>query len=173
MDKTSPEPKKKKKVSTPLILVVVWALIIVLFGFALYQDDSDTDAAYVPVEPQIESPTDEQEEELARVSEMTEEQKEQARGRDLIRLEHMRQLMSALADYNEDNGNYPDDFDNLVPDYISSVPVNPDPGGMVYNYTGIGTKPYSYYEMAYRLEVGTDGIGPGMHIASPDGIAYP
>ena len=85
----------------------------------------------------------------------------------------MKMLRATLESYRDDNEHYPELIEDLVPDYLESLPQNPGPGGQPYVYTGIGSKPYSYYDMSYTLEVGAEGIEPGMHIVSPGGLATP
>ncbi len=155
----------------PVILVVVWVFIIVLFGYSLWQDKSDESSDDTFFEETTIVPAINTNTRLA--DNMTDEQKNQARIRDSMRLSHMRMLQSTFQSYYDDNEYYPEYIENLVPDYLESLPQNPGPGGQAYVYTGIGSKPFSYYDMSYVLEVGADGIGPGMHIMSPSGIATP
>ncbi len=158
--------KKKKSYKVPVILVFVWVLIAVLFGYSLWID-KDIDTNTTPTETAIESLDAE---EVARAIEMTEQQKEQARIRDGIRIEHVKSFRTALATYHGDNEKYPEIVADLVPDYLESIPENPSPGGLTYNYTGIGSSPFRYYEFAYKLEVGVENISAGLHVASPDSL---
>lgn len=104
---------------------------------------------------------------------MSPEQKAQAEIRDQKRVEDIKRLNIAMAQYYKDNESYPDELVKLTPKYIDMIPGNPVPGGINYSYTGIGTEPYKFYDLAYVLEVGTEGIDPGMHYATPNGIAQP
>jgi len=160
--------QKKKSYKVPAILVFVWVLIIILFGYSLFIDkDADTNTTPTETTTTIESPDAES---VAAAVEMTEQQKEQARVRDGIRVEHVKSFRSALALYQADHEKYPETVTDLVPDYLESIPGNPSPGGVTYNYTGIGSSPYRYYELAYKLEVGTQNISAGLHVASPDSL---
>lgn len=165
MEEKQPE-KKKKSYKVPAILVFVWILIAVLFGYSLWvEKDSNTNTA--PTETTIESPDAE---EVAEAIEMTEQQRKQALVRDGIRIEHVKSFRTALATYHGDNEKYPETVADLVPDYLESIPENPSPGGLTYNYTGIGSSPFRYYEFAYKLEVGVENISAGLHVASPDSL---
>jgi len=161
------EEQKKKKYKMPTILIFVWILIIALFGYSLLIDKDDTDANTTLTGTTIESPDAE---EVAETIEMTEQQKEQAQVRDGIRIEHVKLFRTALATYHGDNEKYPETVAELVPDYLESIPENPSPGGLTYNYTGIGSSPFRYYEFAYKLEVGVENISAGLHVASPDSL---
>ena len=102
-----------------------------------------------------------------------------AKNRDKQRVEDVKAIREAMEKFYKDNEAYPGDFVALVPDYLSDVPTNPSPGGVDYSLTGIGaeiepgTQLFAYYDMVYALEVGADGIEPGIHVANPDGIALP
>lgn len=165
------QKENKKSYKMPVILVVVWVLIIMLFGYGIWQDKSDESSNDISFEETTIAPAANTN--TTPADNMTDEQKNQARIRDSMRLSHMRMLQSILQSYYDDNEYYPEYIKNLVPDYLESLPQNPGPGGRAYVYTGIGSKPYSFYDMSYVLEVGADGIGSGMHIMSPSGIATP
>ena len=169
MPEENQEQPKKRSYKVPIILVVVWGAIIALFSYSLLAN-KDTDA--VPVTNLVETTIDATPV-INAAPKMTDAQIQQSRIRDTIRLNDMRSLRSALQEYNNDNGNYPEELDNLIPDYMETLPQNPVPGGQTYVYTGIGSKPYSYYDMTYELEVGAEGINPGLHVTSPGGIATP
>jgi len=104
---------------------------------------------------------------------MAPEEKAQAELRDKKRVEDMKRLTIALAGYYKDKEEYPKELTSLLPKYIDAIPGNPSPGGINYSYTPIGAEPYKFYDMAYVLEVGTEGINAGMHYATPNGIAQP
>ncbi len=166
MEETKPE-QKKKSYKVPSILVFVWVLIIILFGYSLWIDKDDTNTNTTATKTTIEPPDAD---EVAAAAEMTEQQKEQALVRDGIRIEHVKSFRTALATYYGENEKYPETVADLVPDYLESIPENPSPGGLTYNYTGIGSSPFRYYEFAYKLEVGTQNISAGLHVASPDSL---
>jgi len=166
MEEAKPE-QKKKSYKVPSILIFVWVLIIILFGYSLWIDKDDTNTNTTATKTTIESPDAD---EVAEAIEMTEQQREQARVRDGIRIEHIKSFRSALESYNADHGKYPEAVVDLIPDYLESIPENPSPGGLAYNYTGIGSSPFRYYEIAYKLEVGIENISSGLHVASPDSL---
>jgi len=161
---------EKKSHKVPIILVVVWVLIIVLFGYSLWQDKSDESSDDI-MAGESTAVSDTANTNTASVEEMTEEQRDQALLRDTKRLSDMKLFRVTLETYRSDNGNYPETLDDLIPDYAEFLPR--DPLGQPYVYTGIGSKPYTYYDMSYNLEVGAEGIEAGMHIASPNGLATP
>lgn len=104
---------------------------------------------------------------------MLPEQKAQAEVRDQKRLEDIKRLQAVLLQYFKEKQSYPKELAELVPKYIEMIPVNPAPGGASYNYTPIGTAPYKFFDLSYTLEAGVEGLEPGMHFASPNGIAEP
>jgi len=104
---------------------------------------------------------------------MSEAEKSQALLRDQKRLFDIRQLRVALAAYYKDNESYPEQLTYLLTKYIQAIPGNPNPGGINYSYTPIGTEPYKFYELSYVLELGTEGIEAGIHSATPNGLAQP
>ena len=171
MDEEKGKSEKKSR-KVPIILVVVWALIIVLFGYSMWVSKTNNNSNALLEETTI-GPSEETNTNTSLIANMTEEQRNQALIRDSLRLADMKKFRSILESYKEDNDHYPEVLDNLVPDYLDEIPNNPSPGGQEYVYTGIGSKPYSYYDLSYVLEVGAEGISPGMHIASPGGIATP
>lgn len=167
------ETKQKKSFKVPVILVVVWVFIIGLFAYSLWLDRDDGDANELLSETSISPSTDSVSVNSNPAVNMTDEQRAQAESRDRKRLTDMKMLRTTLEMYNDDNGNYPEFLDDLVPDYLEFLPANSSPGGQIYTYTGIGAQPYSYYDLSYGLEVGIEGIGPGMHVMSPGGLATP
>lgn len=96
-----------------------------------------------------------------------------AQARDTQRVADVKALQTALELYNTDKQAYPDTFDGLVPTYLKVLPTNPTPGGSDYVYTPIGSLPAKFYDLSYTLEVGTDDVSAGQHIATPKGIAQP
>ncbi|MBU0598403.1 hypothetical protein KKF61_05470 [Patescibacteria group bacterium] len=165
--------KQKKSLKMPLILVVVWLLIIALFGYSLWLDRNDNSDSSIYEEVSLSSDDTNSTAISAPPVDMSEAQKEQAGSRDSKRLNDIKSMRAALESYRHTNGNYPAALEDLVPDYFEFLPVNPSPGGKPYNYTGIGSEPFTYYDISYVLEIGAEGIDPGMHIANPSGLAAP
>lgn len=98
----------------------------------------------------------------------------EAKKRDDERLTEVEDIRIKLAEYYEDKGNYPESLEQLVTEgYFTEIPVNPTPGGMDYIYTPIGSLPAMFYDLAYSLEVGTETLEPGEHVANPENIAFP
>ncbi|MFA6097928.1 MAG: hypothetical protein WCV50_03970 [Patescibacteria group bacterium] len=173
------EPEKKqiikKSHALPVILVVVWVAIIGLFAYSVWSGKQDKNENNYD-EIALTSPENTNSEEISAPAvnvNMTEDEKTQARIRDSKRLSDMKRLRSILDEYRSKNGYYPEELENIVPDYIDALPQNPGPGGQPYVYNGIGSKPYTYYALSYELEVGDEGIDPGLHIAAPGSIAEP
>ncbi len=128
----------------------------------LTTDDSNINTAEnVPVDPLVNA-------------NLSQAERQQIEVRDSKRLSDMRKLQAALEKYKADNsGAYPTQLIDLVPKYISGLPGNPAPGGITYTYTPIGTSPYTFYDLSYVLELGAEGVGPGQHSATPEGVAAP
>ncbi|XOU94169.1 MAG: hypothetical protein ACNFW9_04965 [Candidatus Kerfeldbacteria bacterium] len=158
----------------PTIIIIAVVALLILFGFALWQEESNQ-GAIVNTGPETSfQPTAINEETIGEpAKELTEEESNEASDRDETRLTDIKKMQEALENYKDNNGNYPDNFEGLVPDYMEIVPTDPSLNGTEYNYTGIGASPYMYYDMTYTLEVGVNDINPGMHVANPDGIAVP
>lgn len=175
MDKQQQTSSKKKSVVVPTVLVVVWACIIVLFGYSLWSgrnsttadETNDTNAAISTPEgtntPTLGTPP----------QQMSETEREQARMRDTKRLSDIKMIQVALESYKKASAAYPESLSQLVPTYLKDLPTNPSPGGMEYSYTAIGGTPYTYYDLNYYLEIGADDIALGDHTASPGGVATP
>ncbi|GEM_PF-1644444 len=168
-----PDRNNPQRIFFVLIGVCIFALV--LFGLALWTNQ-DKKAANEFGESSLTNVNDEnigQSNTNAIIAQMSDEQKEQARIRDSKRLADIRSLRDALEKYKKDVGSYPQNLFLLKPRYLEEIPVNPAPGGQDYVYTPIGTEPYSIYDMSYSLEIGAEGVGPGEHIASSDGLATP
>lgn len=173
MENSAENKKEKKSFTFPVILGVVWILIILLFGYSIWvEKDNETDNTIYD-ETTFISGSDANTETIQPAEQLTEEETNQARIRDSKRFSDIMRFRSALESYRVDNGNYPESLENLIPDYTDYLPQNPTPYGSTYVYTGIGTRPYSYYDLSYTLEVGVEGIDPGLHIATPSGPATP
>lgn len=162
------EQAPKKKFKIPTILVIVWIVIIILFGYALLIDRQDEPKADDELQrTTLEEPTNVN----SSLKAMSEAQQDQARIKDSKRLADMKRLRAVLEEFKEAKDFYPTDLESIVPTYLEFVPR--DPNGQDYGYTCIGSEPCAYYDMSYVLEIGVEGISPGMHIASPQGIATP
>ncbi|MDP3964728.1 MAG: hypothetical protein Q8Q20_03700 [bacterium] len=93
-----------------------------------------------------------------------------ARARDVRRMADIQSIYAAINDYHGVNGHYPSNMDQLVPDHLSGLPANPEPGGMDYVYTPIGIEPAQFFSLYYRFEVGVENIGAGDHEATPESL---
>lgn len=90
--------------------------------------------------------------------------------RDGKRKSDLEQIRSALEMYKSDEGEYPDDDDDLVSDYLSELPS--DPSGYIYYYYRVST---NTYQLCAHLETGTsdDFCGGGNHCGSlPENCNY-
>ena len=113
-----------------------------------------------------------------------------AKSRDAKRIAEVRQIMTALELYYNDNNRYPAEATNLpsmtdgtVPmsNFLSAYPTAPtpedNPSGVstctaannIYNYNATGATP-STYEVVFCLGGTTGGLANGLHTASPKGI---
>ncbi len=114
---------------------------------------------------------------VEKVPEVAKEDVPKATDRDNERVEEIESLRSALKKFYDDRKGYPEKMDELAPKYMKDIPKNPTPGGQEYSYTPIGSadknKVYGYYDLGYTLEVGVKDLSAGLHIANPDGLAFP
>lgn len=113
-----------------------------------------------------------------------------AKSRDAKRIAEVRQIMTALELYYNDNSRYPIESTNLpnmadgqVPlsNFLSAYPTAPTPAdnpsgtstcdatNNIYNYNAAGTTPATY-EVVFCLGGLTGGLANGLHTASPSGI---
>jgi len=92
--------------------------------------------------------------------------------RDQQRYADVTAIRTALEAFEADKGNYPEKLEELVPDFLSAVPVDPlgDEASVPYTYTPIGSLPAGFYDFAYYMEVGVEGLEPIEHDATPDHI---
>jgi hypothetical protein len=94
---------------------------------------------------------------------------------DAMRLEHIDQIQSALEIYYQDHGIYPgslitgESLRSLDDVYLPSIPANPEPGGMYYEYQV--SQDDQSYELRFRLEVGAGDYDVGYYLATPGGIS--
>lgn len=108
------------------------------------------------------------------VEDLTETEKSDAESRDQERITEVGEIESVLQDYVDTKGYYPATIDEIVPDYITELPIDPTPESYEYSYTCIGaTDPCVLYDLSYTLEVGTDELPAGLNIISPEEIATP
>lgn len=114
---------------------------------------------------------------VEKVPEVAKEDVPEATDRDKERVEEIESLRSALKKFYDDRKGYPESLDELVSKYMKDVPKNPTPGGQEYSYTPIGSADkqgvFGYYDLGYTLEVGVNDLSAGLHIANPDGLAFP
>lgn len=89
--------------------------------------------------------------------------------RDTQRLANVQTIMEALEKHLDEVGSYPESINDLVPRYIDALPTGPNDDDQ-YLYTPIGRAPYTFFDLTYTLEIGTDDITPGAHTASPGAI---
>ncbi|MDP2932860.1 MAG: hypothetical protein Q8N81_01900 [bacterium] len=99
-----------------------------------------------------------------------------AKSRDALRLADVRQIMTALELYFNDNNKYPNTIDELIKSnaYLAQVPQSPTPPDGACtpeqnNFAYQLLKP-DKYELTFCLGADAGGYGPGAHTASPEGI---
>jgi len=121
------------------------------------------------------------------------------KARDAKRVSDIKQVQTALELFVSDRNGYPADSDltlggtsalSLSKDagfsnvssgtiYMGKMPLNPLPGGADYKYssftssagtTACGTAPCPWYQIKFKLEERTGGLGEGERIADPNGI---
>jgi len=111
------------------------------------------------------------------------------KARDVKRTADIKQFMTVLDIYFNDNNSYPEEFTPIVlgdanyscfdedgfvavcdangKTYIKNVPSNPTPKGANYTYASSSG---DTYELTFQLERGVGDIVEGAHIATPEGI---
>ncbi len=159
----------------PIIIVAIVSLLI-LFGFALWQENSSQGIVTNPgSETTLQYPKATNTEEIIGepIKELMEEENSEALVRDKTRLADVEIMKQSLEDYKNDIGNYPEIIDEIIPKYLTEIPAGPNNTNDEYNYTCIGSTPCRFYDLTYELEVGVGDITPGIHVASPDEIASP
>lgn len=77
--------------------------------------------------------------------------------RDEQRLQDISSIRSALALYYQVKKAYPDILVDLIDDYLESIPVNPNPGGVAYSYLPQDSN--QSYKLTFTLESGGQ-MGP-------------
>jgi prepilin-type N-terminal cleavage/methylation domain-containing protein len=95
-----------------------------------------------------------------------------AKSRDAKRVSDVRQLVSAMELYYNDNSDYPASLATLVSTYIGAVPTGPTPAdgscsSAAYTYTRTATGAYT---LTFCLGGTTGGYSAGVHTASQAGI---
>jgi len=106
-----------------------------------------------------------------------------SKSRDARRLADMRQVMTALELYYNDNGGYPDASSNLpaagggspaFSTYLASFPTPPSPGCAANTYvfasSGGSSNQRATYTLVFCLEGPAGGFVAGTHTASPAGL---
>ena len=96
------------------------------------------------------------------------------KSRDAKRVADVRQMITALELYYNDNNGYPYSLYNLVPNYIGVLPLAPTPSDgnctpEQNNYIYITPDP-SNYTLSFCLGDITGGLSAGPHSAGPQGI---
>jgi len=93
--------------------------------------------------------------------------------RDKKRIEDISTLMTALGLYYASNNNYPSNLTDLVDQYLTTLPENPEPNGQEYVYTT--TDQNQSYQILFSLEEGalysTLNLTKGKYQATPSGIS--
>lgn len=157
-----------------ITILVVFGIVVIIAAaiYALSLKDDDVD---ITISGPVNSSIDNDETlDPPPVEDLTEQEKLEAENRDQTRIEDIDQIKSALDDFVADNNYYPDTIDEIVPDYISELPIDPMPESYEYSYTCIGSvDPCLYYDLSYTLEVGTDDLPAGLNLESPEEIATP
>lgn len=78
------------------------------------------------------------------------------KSRDTKRKSDLEQIRSALEMYRSDNGQYPDDLNSLLTDFMPVIPV--DPKGNTYSYTPVTSGGYNYN---YNVQTFLEGDNSG------------
>ncbi|MFH0805111.1 MAG: hypothetical protein V1916_02860 [Patescibacteria group bacterium] len=165
MDEFRQNPERRQ-LKVPLVMVIVTIGVVGLFTAGLFiKQSADVDSVELIDQPAPENSNTQ--------PALTSQEREQATIRDAKRVADMKATQVALEAYRRAKDAYPAELTGLVPEYLREVPLNPTPGGADYSYTVIGGEPFTFYDLTYTLEVGSDGILAGDHSATPDGIATP
>lgn len=177
MEESSSTPKNKlpKKIIS-IILIIIGIIIIGGFFWFVFSQEEVTFMGGTTNSSKEVNGTADTNTNISNANTIPEEQKDnpEAKARDEQRITQVKEIQSALSSFYKDKGNYPEKMDELVSEgYLSEIPKNPTPGGIDYVYTPIGSLPAQYYDLAYSLEVGTDGVEAGEQIANPSSIGQP
>jgi hypothetical protein len=93
-------------------------------------------------------------------------------GRDQQRLKDIADLRTALSLYFKTYQVFPNSIGSLVDQFISRVPVNPQPGGIDYDY--LATDGQRDYQLSFSLEEGGDWgvtrLSDGFYYANSQGV---
>ena len=162
----NPAPRNINSKRNLIIIIVAVVLLVVGILFQVLSNQQEADITDTNTEENTNVTTDDEEDNKeASILDPI------AKARDLDRVNDIQTLLTSLESYFIDSGQYPAVLDYLTPDYLGSVPSNPEPGGKAYSYTPIGVDPYNYFDLCYSLETdGIEGIEAGDHCASPDGL---
>lgn len=95
----------------------------------------------------------------------------EAQNRDAERMARITQIQDALESFKTVYAAYPEKLEQLVSEFLTTIPKNLDESD--FSYTPIGALPAQFYDLCYELEVGVGTITAGYHCATPDGIANP
>ena len=93
-------------------------------------------------------------------------------GRDQQRLRDMADLRTALSLYFKTYQVFPNSIGSLVDQFISRIPVNPQPGGVDYDY--LATDGQRDYQLSFSLEEGGEWgvarLSDGFYYATSEGV---
>jgi len=176
MEETPSSPSKNPlKAITTIILIIIGVVAIVWFVWNVFSEEEvQFNGGTVESPEKVVNDTGDTNADGNTNTEENKETDPEAKARDDQRITQVKEIQAALTSFFENKGNYPEKMEELVTErFLSELPQNPAPGGINYVYTPIGSLPAQYYDLAYSLEVGTDEVGAGDHIANPDSIAYP
>ena len=97
-----------------------------------------------------------------------------SKSRDAKRISDIRQISSALELYQNDKQQFPENATGLLPVYIGTLPIAPEPPDGSCSPTD---NRYSYsrpakdsYQLTFCLGQATGGYGAGKHTLTPKGI---
>jgi len=189
----TPEPEPKKTNSVLKIVAGVIILLIAGGGYLYYENQKDKDFLsefdnFIEQEilKGIENQVDDEEakEILEEIRQRLEEnpdltvekllEEERQKTRDASRLTDVKQIQIALGLYFDDYKKYPDTLDALLEDgdfgtpYLFSIPTNPTPGGIDYEYKP--TNNGGSYEIKYARELNNGEDSSEIYIATPNGL---
>lgn len=98
-----------------------------------------------------------------------------AKSRDAKRIADAKLIASAMELYYNDNGSYPAQTTDLIPNYLGTWPKYPSPSAdgscgsnLIYQFTGTPTA--TTYALTFCLGALTGGYGAGQHTVSQYGI---
>jgi hypothetical protein len=90
------------------------------------------------------------------------------RDRDMQRYKDVYEMRTALMNFAKDNGLYPDNIYDLVPDFMETIPHDPSEDH-IYRYMKVNNE---YFKLTFLMEEGVKGLAKGNHFITPDGIDF-